>query len=640
MLDRKEILLTLVQGEQAVEWAKGHVGWKSTSEESVCKWKGITCDPVSRAIIRIELDGVGFEGTIPSELGLLPSLLQLKLAENQFIGTIPPEVAQLDSLQFLNLGKNELEGTIPQFKGDLKSFDVNHNQMYGTLPNDFGGHYGASLIKLDLSHNEFSGTIPDSFAKMKFLNYWDMSHNIFEGSLPNYIGSLEELQGLFLDNNRFAGTIPPSMSRSSLKLVQIFLEHNRLSGTIPASLADLPALVDLFVDGNKFTGTVPPDLCNLNLNEDFFQGEFNVSGRDGCTSIACPANFVSKEGVHPCFECGNQGFSPYLGRNGRCFQMNQKMVLDKFYDSTDGPNWKNGLGWGMANVAVCDYEGVICNNAGKIVNITLTGNSLYGTIPDEVGFLRHLQVLNLADNLLTGFLPSDLRFAPLEELDVSGNQLVGFVPPMLCLTGDINGNGMGGAYNCDIITCSKGTWSPIGRATPSEGVETVHKCLPCATSTEYLGSTTCSSAFEAYNPSLWMETNFWIVVVSIVGTFFVAIVSLVVVYRRRLSVVAFDDAASGRISEYDSENGESEIFCDADSAPLEEFDHEPALIPNRNRVHSIEHISTRNTDAETQQRHSMDFSPRPLVRNEEGNERSNESGSGANEYWLDVPKIA
>ena len=90
---------------------------------------------------------------------------------------------------------------------------------------------------------------------------------------------------------------------------------------------------------------------------------------------------------------------------------------------------------------------------------------------------------DLSDNSLSGFLPSDLRFPPLEILDVANNRLEGFIPPMLCLTGDINGNGMNGDFNCDVVACSPGTWSPIGRASPrgmhSEDGKPIYECRPC-----------------------------------------------------------------------------------------------------------------------------------------------------------------
>ena len=46
-------------------------------------------------------------------------------------------------------------------------------------------------------------------------------------------------------------------------------------------------------------------------------------------------------------------------------------------------------------------------------------------MPEVIGFLRFLEHLDLSVNELTGHLPSDLRWTPLETLKISGNKLKG-----------------------------------------------------------------------------------------------------------------------------------------------------------------------------------------------------------------------
>ncbi len=285
--------------------------------------------------------------------------------------------------------------------------------------------------------------------------------------------------------------------------------------------------------GNKLTGMVPSPLCNLRLNEDLFDDEkfddnVQSSVRDGCNSIACPANSASKTGVYPCQNCGDQGFDWYLGHVGRCLYLNEKVLLDHIYYNTNGPSWKESTGWTIDHVDKCAYSGIECNGSGHVVAINLTDHGLSGTIPQEFGMFKYLKSVDLSDNLLTGYLPSDFRFLPLEYLDVSGNKLEGDVPPMLCLTGDINGNGENGYFNCDTIACPSGTWyvdfllerqgmklylnsvysvyfsqllllsllrSPIGRASPFEGSggsnSQKYSCQPCRKSLTFLASRFC-----------------------------------------------------------------------------------------------------------------------------------------------------
>ena len=65
---------------------------------------------------------------------------------------------------------------------------------------------------------------------------------------------------------------------------------------------------------------------------------------------------------------------------------------------------------------------------------------------------------------------------------------------MMCLTGDINLNGENGDFACDVISCPRNTWSPIGRAThkTSRLVEEDdrYECQPCP-GAKYLGTKTC-----------------------------------------------------------------------------------------------------------------------------------------------------
>lgn len=460
----------------------------------VCAWKGITCGE-DGSVIAIDVARSDLRAKIPPEYGQLKSLRSLNLAECDLYGEIPQEVINLPNLESFDVSTNGIGGSIPSFaeSSSMRNLVLRDNRLKGSLPDPLP----AELVALDVSKNHISGTIPWSYEQLHSMAFFDVSHNALVGSLPYHIGDLKSLQGFFVNNNRLMGTIPYSFSRDDSNLVQLFFEYNDLSGTIPAGLADIPPLKDLFVDGNKFTGTVPRSLCKLNLNEDFFKDKFNVTGRDGCTSISCPMNTVSEEGVYPCHDCPRQGFSPYLGHNKKCYYLDERMILDVFWKRTGGEQWLNSEGWNVLNVEKCMFHGITCNSAGKVISISLPNMNLRGTIPEELGYLSQLQHLNLSNNELTGFLPSDLRFAPLESLDVSGNKIEGFVAPMLCLTGDINGNGENGDFSCDVVSCSAGTWSPIGRAThkTSRFVEEEgrYECQPCS-GAKYLGTKTCPVA--------------------------------------------------------------------------------------------------------------------------------------------------
>jgi hypothetical protein len=118
-------------------------------------------------------------------------------------------------------------------------------------------------------------------------------------------------------------------------------------------------------------------------------------------------------------------------------------------------------------------------------------------IAPDLGFLEHLEVLNLSNNMFRGFVPSDLMFAPLMTLDLTNNELMGIVPPALCET-RINGNGVDGTFDCNVIACPVGTYSNTGRANDRQ-------CLPCDDGRPFLGKTVCGG--EQGNSASVGESN-------------------------------------------------------------------------------------------------------------------------------------
>lgn len=296
---------------------------------------------------------------------------------------------------------------------------------------------------------------------------------------------------------------------------------------------------------NKLTGTVPKELCDRDLNEAFFDDlpdpdvdqtysdlygpsrrdrtsrsdiifrkrgngrarslsqaprllqreEDPTETRGGCSSIACPAGYQSrddndKDGVFPCKLCENEFLNPYIGSN-KCFEINQDVVVDLFYDATKGESWEGGSNWADTSVATCSKDGVTCNANGDITKIELPDKGLSGTLPPQLGFLSHLTTLNVKGNEIGGKLPADLRFAPLELLDVADNFITGFVPVGLCQKEGVNGNGKDGIYTCDTIACHPGSSSAIGRA---DAGTSGAKCGQCDVNSLYLGSTACTQA--------------------------------------------------------------------------------------------------------------------------------------------------
>lgn len=173
------------------------------------------------------------------------------------------------------------------------------------------------------------------------------------------------------------------------------------------------------------TGSVPRELCQEHLNESFL---LDKSATNRCDGVVCPANSFSKEGMAPCTVCPDDGgYNRYIGQRGsECEKpLNEVEILDLFYERTNGDKWKNPSYFWEKGSPACARRGIKCDDSGKVAVIALPSLGLKGPIPSEIGHLSSLKTLDLSHNDLTGFVPSDIRFTSLVNLDLRNNRLEG-----------------------------------------------------------------------------------------------------------------------------------------------------------------------------------------------------------------------
>ncbi|KAF3329925.1 putative LRR receptor-like serine/threonine-protein kinase [Carex littledalei] len=98
-------------------------------------WVQCSADPQPR-IVSIILSGKGITGNIPSELTMLPGLVELHLDGNSFSGPIP-DFSGCQKLETIHLENNDLSGGLPSFFEDLpnlKELYVQNNKLSGVIP--------------------------------------------------------------------------------------------------------------------------------------------------------------------------------------------------------------------------------------------------------------------------------------------------------------------------------------------------------------------------------------------------------------------------------------------------------------------------------------------------------------------------
>ncbi|KAJ3069168.1 hypothetical protein HDU98_007749 [Podochytrium sp. JEL0797] len=344
-------------------------------------------------------------------------LVQLSLVECNLEGPIPVEIGNLESLQLLNLGDNRLEGAIPSDIAKLKQ-----------------------LTDLSLYTNMLSGPIPAELGELLNLSGMWLTNNKLSGPLPSTFGNLSKLKIMYLGNNAFCGPIPrewcnlPSLKKLSLE------NNEELACSIPQELGSLTALQCLYLGSCNLFGQIPPELGQL-ANLEFLElgenallsGEVpaelaaleHLSSLDvrGCPGVSCLVEFevgVLLQGVMP-EESEDEGSSEDSGEFEEEMSLNRRQVslellqlqnpTKKFYTRfSDLPS----------EVARLILSWIHPKQVWKflLVRLSFVEFNLSGPIPDEIGNLASLEVLNLGSNRPEGEFPSS--FSELKQLKMLG----------------------------------------------------------------------------------------------------------------------------------------------------------------------------------------------------------------------------
>uniref|UniRef100_A0A3Q7GFH4 Protein kinase domain-containing protein n=2 Tax=Solanum lycopersicum TaxID=4081 RepID=A0A3Q7GFH4_SOLLC len=132
------------------------------SDESPCRWTGISCYPNEQRVQSINLPYMELGGIISPSVGKLTRLQRLALHENSLHGVIPNEIGNCPELRAIYLRANFIQGGIPSDIGNLSILTI-----------------------LDLSSNSLRGAIPSSLGRLRHLRLLNLSANFFSGEIPD-----------------------------------------------------------------------------------------------------------------------------------------------------------------------------------------------------------------------------------------------------------------------------------------------------------------------------------------------------------------------------------------------------------------------------------------------------------------------
>ncbi|KAL1542387.1 receptor-like protein 19 [Salvia divinorum] len=421
--------------------------------------------PVVSDLELLDLSNNKIEGPLPSSFFRFPNIFAIQLSNNMFNGTFQLQKMQgLTKLVELSLSHNKLSVDTTNF---ASNFDGIHNigVLHLASCNLYEFPYLRNVTNLDLSNNRIRGDIPSWIWESEKI-YLNLSFNLLTGLEKHHYfhaSALLSYSALLLGNNKLTGAIPTSICNASSFSV-IDLSFNNLSGSIPPCLIQNRTVLNL--SGNKINGIIPdqfPGECGI---ETFDVSNNNLTGKlpkslGNCKNLAVLN--VRNNGLKGSFPCMLPSSLRILVLRSNRFHGDLRcrkswpniQILDISSNSFSGTveplNFSSWSGMMMesrrANRSNSDYlrpdyfyqDQVVLIIKGNDMNlvkiwpdftsIDLSSNRFQGEIPDAIGDLSSLYLLNLSGNAFTGAIPKSLGgLRDLGSLDLSANRLRGRIP--------------------------------------------------------------------------------------------------------------------------------------------------------------------------------------------------------------------
>ncbi|MFQ6625356.1 hypothetical protein Gotur_006074 [Gossypium turneri] len=315
-----------------------------------------------------------------------------------------------NNLVHLNLHSNFLQGPIlstclnPQIPilEELEEFIISSNKLTGNFPSSICNW--SSLVVLDLCENSLSGTISDCLGNLSNLDTLDLEMNNFIGKIPNSFAN-NGLRHLLLNDNQLEGLVPSSLANStSLQLLN--LGNNKLTDRFPPWLASLSSLQVLILRFNRFYGSLPHSVASSNFSAlriiDLSANEFT-----GTLSTKLLRNLRAMKIKHS--EWFASSVSKFFGY----------IEFSFIYEN-------------HVNVTTKRLEMELTKTSDIFISMDLSNNQFFGEIPEDIGRLITLQMLNLSHNNFTGPIPTSFgNLVALESLDLSSNKFSGGIPSQM-----------------------------------------------------------------------------------------------------------------------------------------------------------------------------------------------------------------
>ena len=234
------VLQSLYKATDGPDWRESD-GW--LGGPVLGEWHGVGVDTLGR-VTAIDLESNDLAGQVPSNLGYLSELMELRIGGNSALsGRLPV------SLAGLTLSTLHYAGTYLCYPAD---------ESFGEWLKGVASHEGTGVLCAPLSDREI---LADVYREAGGPS-WTKSENwLTDSPLGEWTGvdtdGSGSVVGLDLSYRSLSGGIPPDLGDLE-NLKSLNLSWNDLSGPIPPKLGNLVILEELRLSGNDLSGPIPP----------------------------------------------------------------------------------------------------------------------------------------------------------------------------------------------------------------------------------------------------------------------------------------------------------------------------------------------------------------------------------------------
>lgn len=369
-------------------------------------------------------------------------------------GEIPNEICSLSKLSTLTLQPQYdddthpgyvFDGTIPKCIGDLKSLQalsLVQRGLNGTIPNSFGGLTQLESLKLEFVSNsvslgrDLSGTFPKSFdqlVRLKRLSIEGLAR--LEGFSPNSVFKWQQLEVIEFKACSIMEVDVQHLLNGWNGLVKI--DASLVQGDVHW-LGNQPNLTYLDLGDARMTGSVPNSFWSTSTKLYWMQIKLPGVSFNIPPEIDMPSLYLMSIQYA-------EIQSPLPESISRCSALESISLL---HSRLPGP-LPSALG-----------------QLPKLSSLSISDAYRLGPLSPSLGECERLSSLSITSSGLTGTIPESFTLLPLENLELSSNDLEGEIPDVRCTSCYLAGNRFTGsipnwmAQNADSLDLSNNLLGP------------------------------------------------------------------------------------------------------------------------------------------------------------------------------------